>query len=93
MQIVVTISEREYLLMKTFLESGMGNDAMRKICNGTILPKGHGRLIDADELFDQTTVIDDEGNRIYEWGEVTCCEVQDFIENAPTIIEADKDGE
>lgn len=59
MQIVVTLSEREYVLMKTFLESGMGNDAMRKICNGTILPKGHGRLIDAD-AFERRCMFDSE---------------------------------
>ena len=39
-----------------------------------VLPKGHGRLIDADELDIKTITI----------------VLKDDIENAPTIIEADK---
>lgn len=87
MQIVVTISEREYLLMKTFLESGMGNDAMRKICNGTILPKGHGRLIDADAL---------EPDESGEWNGLCVTDdkyKQRTIDNAPTVVGADKESE
>ena len=46
------------------------------IRNGTPLPKGHGRLIDADEL------IKDYGNT----------DIEILLENMDTIIEADKDG-
>ena len=46
------------------------------IMNGKPLPKGHGRLIDADKLYDDYEI------NSYDW--------EDTIEYAPTIIEADK---
>jgi hypothetical protein len=49
------------------------------IRNGTPLPKGHGRLIEADENLYQ---------EIRKWVGVGVA--FDIIENAPTIIEADK---
>ena len=46
--------------------------------NGVVLPKGHGRLIDADKL-----------NR----KSMNCATYPaNFIDIAPTIIEADKEG-
>lgn len=63
------------------------------IVNGIPLPKGHGRLGDLDAIFDQTTFIYEDGSRIYDWGAVTCEEVQDLIGEAPTIIPADKEDE
>lgn len=51
---------------------------------GTVLPKGHRRLIDADALDDNCDWYhtDDDGS----W----CYKCKD-IDNAPTIIEADKE--
>lgn len=57
------------------------------IMNGVPLPKGHGRLIDADELY--LDIQTDEEMRLGEhlkW-------VKDRFDTAPTIIEADKAGE
>ena len=48
------------------------------IANGTPLPKGHGRLIDADELLKEHPKMD------------TYAFPSTAIESAPTIIEADK---
>lgn len=53
------------------------------IWNGIPLPKGHGRLIDADELFDKIQFADfsssdDVNTALFS------------ISDAPTIIEADK---
>jgi hypothetical protein len=52
------------------------------IKNGTPLPKGHGRLIDADALIDS---LDASDRDIY-------CEAV-IKEDAPTVIEADKASE
>ena len=53
--------------------------------HGIILPKGHGRLIDADELRIKSIDVNAEfGN---EWWCVDC----DDIELAPTVLEADKE--
>lgn len=56
----------------------------KAIVNGTPLPKGHGRLIDADKLKDDTQTMT-------EWnGDVFRCVTERTIDLAPTIIEADK---
>lgn len=52
------------------------------IANGTPLPKGHGRLIDADELKEHKY----RDNHRYENAVAVA-----YIDNAPTIIEADKE--
>ena len=51
-------------------------DALEK---ATPLPKGHGRLIDADDLYGQYAYAD--------------CNFDMAMEYAPTIIEADKESE
>ena len=57
----------------------------------TILPKGHGRLIDADELKSLSyEVLVDDGNPNRTDGLSACNGlVEDDIDLAPTIIEAD----
>lgn len=56
------------------------------IKNGTVLPKGHGRLIDVDDL-DITTITTDD----YSGNEVLDIVLQEDIDDALTIIEADKE--
>lgn len=51
-----------------------------------VLPK-HGRLIDADELNEQEIPAIKKDGVIY----VKLSTLQDLIDNAPTIIEADKE--
>ena len=57
----------------------------RSLANGIVLPKGHGRLIDADAI-NIHDVSPAYGMEVYG---VT----QDDIEYEPTIIEADKEVE
>lgn len=54
------------------------------IANGTPLPKGHGRLIDADELKEHKY----HDNHRYENAVAVA-----YIDWAPTIIEADTESE
>lgn len=58
---------------------------LKSIRNGTPLPKGHGRLIDADELYGDF-IDGTEGYDCNTWNRI---EIGDIIENAPTIIEAE----
>lgn len=55
------------------------DDIIKAIRNGKPLPKGHGRLIDADRLYDDFEYAD------YDFEEA--------LEYAPTIIEADEEAE
>jgi hypothetical protein len=82
MQIVIDIPEYYYKAIKEIPVEQSTADMMI-IRNGTPLPKGHGRLIDAKayeqdirkHYFDNSTVI-------------RCTEIA--LSYAPTIIEADK---
>ena len=87
MQIVIDISDKVYGLLKYF-EKAMGlidkkedddikTALMRAVVNGTPLPKGHGRLIDADALIFNV-----------DYNEPLISK-RDF-DFAPTIVEADK---
>lgn len=56
----------------------------QSIANGTPLPKGHGRLKDVDRL---------ESHDEYDGQGFTKSVYKDDIDNAPTIIESDKESE
>lgn len=58
----------------------------KAIKNGTPLPKGHGRLIDADALKKEAVVCPTVGN-----AEVPLLDIMD-VDCSPTIIQADKEG-
>lgn len=56
------------------------------IKNGKLLPKGHGKIIDVNDLLYRICLDDTEENREYNAGEIITLEDIDFI---PAIIEAD----
>jgi hypothetical protein len=95
MQIVIKIPEVYYeALRKTDRIVGgqrSGKTLMSVIYDavavGTPLPKGHGRLIDVNDLLDRVELEDTDENREYNAGSIITLEDVDFI---PTIIEADK---
>lgn len=81
MQIVIDIPERTYEQLKFLREQGFdGFETIidKAVANGTPLPKGHGRLIDADAM--QKYQIDTFGQRLL------------VIDTAPTIIDAESEG-
>ena len=94
MQIVIDIPEEEYqnyLKMRPAYPKGVFC-YIKAIQNGTPLPKGHGRLIDANELLKMTESYKSELGRLkadpfVKSGIET---VESFIKEMPTIIEADK---
>lgn len=94
MQIVIDIPEYMY---KELIEKENHSTIDSVILDGTPLPKGHGRLIDADEL---KKVYDERISRLYALNKKDnpsreskicatnwCCNT---IGEMPTIIEADK---
>ena len=65
-------------------------EAIIAITDGTLLPKGHGRLIDADELIKQLEVMAND-----EWNKQVGSskgleEVIDIVDDISPIIEADR---
>ena len=94
MKLIIDISEEDFEYLNQFRDivdeivknkRNNGSDNINyAVLYGTQLPKGHGRLIDADAL--NIHRCDDSATRatfdyVYE----------DDIEDAPTIIEADKE--
>lgn len=85
MKLVIDISEElymEYVNLGTGKGTGILSQLIRAIKNGTPLPKGHGRLIDADALYESSRLChtEEDGTACVEWRE---------INDAPTIIETD----
>lgn len=104
MQLVIDILEREYETIRSAVKKGYmngfgGEPIYRAIAEGKPLPKGHGRLIDADKVLKDTEDLqkspwyNDERFMkmqylIHEGVET----VRDLcIKKAPTIIEADEE--
>ena len=86
MQIVIDIDEEQWdWLRNGFPDEDDGEYAIKAIVNGVPLPKDHGRLIDVDDLEISTGTIDDWSERDFVY--------LDEIEDAPSIINADKENE
>ena len=82
MQIVIDIDVRAYnkcLKLANDNDEGiLGIHLINAVANGTPLPKGHGRLIDADELRSMYSINRANFN--------TVVGIQKWIDDAPTII-------
>ena len=95
MKIVIDIpkEEYEYLIKEhAYKPCGFGEEYYEVIiANGTPLPKGHGRLIDAEDLFsfisDHAYHIRYDCNSIEKGMSITG--INECIRIRPTIIEAD----
>jgi hypothetical protein len=86
MQVVINISEEDYEGLKRndkFNDMHL-NYYEKLIANGVPLPKGHGRLVDADEI----------DNNIYDLTrgmDLNYGQISEVVDTAPTIIEKDDD--
>lgn len=99
MQIVIDIPEDEYTWLKEHPNSIRWSSVYTdSILNGTPLPKGHGRLIDADNIIPlalkkKTLVLKDTDLIDIRSREFVIDylfkDIEDYINNMPTIIEAD----
>ena len=85
MRIVIDIPDEHYKqICKNKEDAIIAHDTCRRIAHGTPLPKGHGRLIDADKLeidLEWLVKIEDE---------IKTFDVLDMVTSFPTTIEADK---
>lgn len=93
MQIVIDIPDNKYYTILNHAEEILDASSFIEpkylylaVLNGESLPKGHGRLIDADYLRE-----DFKASKKISFAErmdISC-----IVDHAPTIIEADKGGE
>jgi hypothetical protein len=89
MQIVINLDDKLYNRIK-YLEpraNSMLDELMRSVQNGTLLPKGHGRLIDADEILNHAHIEEDEDGDIFvkKW----YCIEKDVFDNALVLIDGE----
>ena len=84
MYIIINVPEKEYKRMKLLRALSSDNECLRYILEGTPLPKGHGRLIDAD-------VIDDNIYDLTRGLDLNYNQIIDVLDDVPTIIPADKE--
>ena len=91
MQIVIEMTEDDY---KKVQDGRAAVTVMRNaIRNGKVLPKGHGDLVDRNELLgyidSMQSWLNENGYRVIRRVKLT-----DYIQvSLPTIIEADKEGD
>ena len=86
MQIVIDIPKETYIHLCNGGNIGASLLIENAIKNSTPLPKGHGRLIDADALD-----LEEEVSMADDWK--TAHEIANCVKYAPTIIEADTESE
>lgn len=85
MKLIIDIPDilMKYIVNGKDLSEEQNDEMALAIANGTPLPKGHGRLIDADALD-----LEKEVSMADDWK--TAHEIANCVKYAPTIIEADK---
>lgn len=88
-ELVIKIPEEKYNYVKKQVAEGIDNPLKVYIANGTPLPKGHGKLKDAD-AFQKYCFNKHFDNRLTAEGLAI---INMFLEFQPTIIEADKEYE
>lgn len=100
MQIVINISKEIYKIAKQGAWKWPADDVYDAIENGTVLPSGHGRLIDADLLSGQYGLDNatkygnkDADQQRNSYDTMMMYEIADMIDNAPTVVEAEKEEE
>ena len=94
-EVVIKIPEEDYKLIKETekKEPSNLNYIARKILTGVVLPKGHGRLIDADTLKKDDEVTEWISRNPVRTGKMLKSFSELFVKKidvAKTIIEADK---
>lgn len=84
MKVVIDTDEKHLKTLQKMSECGLGY-YQRTVLNGTVLPEGHGRLIDAKDAIETLQIMFAGDEDIQ-----NACE--QCISDCPTVIEADKEN-
>ena len=89
MQIVIDIPKHVYdtiIACGGYISDCDNEKVGNAIKNGILLPKGHGRLIDAERI----KIVRTPGSAVDENTEIIICAIKQYINQLQTIIEADR---
>ena len=100
MQVVIELSDDDvnFLMNSSFIPVGYFETVHKALHNGTPLPKGHGRLIDADEFKNYVMDGFEESSGLFKTEEVrdlarsTAISICQDVDEMETVIPADKEG-
>lgn len=86
MKVVIEVAKevRDYII-----EHELQGIMAEAIANGTPLPEGHGRLIDADMFLSRNAYFANKDFIDSKYEDT----LKDLIDNAPTVLEADKEDD
>ena len=94
LKLVIEIPEEVYELLKNFDWESLPKEKFDElasyeytIAHGTPLPKGHGRLIDADAIEYDKESLETDSSQVF------LVVDKDSIDLMPTIVEADKEND
>ena len=87
-ELVIKIPQETYAHLLNGGNIGASLMIENALKEGTPLPKGHGRLIDVNELLDDIGLEDNDYNRDCNMGEIITLE---NIDRIPTIVETDEE--
>lgn len=82
MQLVINIDEEKYKWLKEHIPKADKNSIVGAVVHGTPIPKGHGRLIDADAI-NLKNISPVDGFSVYG-------ATAEDIDLTPTVLEADE---
>ena len=101
-KIVIDIDDKTYKAFMELISINLGRSnykgiiekCLNAIKHGKVLPKGHGRLIDADKFLKDNEAYTGWILNSSEWGGENAYKdtLEDLVNEAPAIIEADKEG-
>ena len=93
-ELVIKMPEEEYKNICLMSKDGIGMALYDWIANGTPLPKGHGRLIDADKLnrtmYHKAFETDSDMQKWDSGCWIRYKMFENSMKEMPTVIEADK---
>lgn len=92
MQIVINIPKYVYdtiIACGGYISDCDNEKVGNAIKNGILLPKGHGRLIDAERI----KIVRTPGSAVDENTEIIICAIKQYINQLSAIIEADTESE
>lgn len=102
-QILIDIDDKTYKAFMELISVNLGRSNYKGIIekcldaikHGKVLPKGYGRLIDADKFLKDNEAYTGWILNSSEWGGENAYKdtLEDLVNEAPTIIEADKGDE